>query len=985
MADRVEFFSNCQGVLAETIKLNVANITSPAGVGPLEKLEARIAAGAIHDSAERCDAPKCHPDTRVAVQDDLYSWVVDGDRESEHPKKIKWVTGPAGTGKTAVVGSLADRCAANGVLGATFFFASWSASIGRRQKTAFVTTIAHQLAQHREDLQTAISAAIEKNPGVFEKNLRVQMETLVLAPLREIALQCNRPQLRGAIIIDGVDECEAEQYYDTTSTGTRDKPLRTNAQDQLKILQVLQAASSDPSFPFCILIASRPERVFREFFDPENNPTLFADKLDLNEDYNADDDITLFLEAQFNFLRRRYHFSSSWPPPGAIQTLVENASGQFIYAATIIRFLDTGHREPPKALLEAVLKMGSKVKSNPLRQLDILYSHILESSPDPPLSVRWISAIRRIHFYRAHISAFNITILLQTDPESNEAEHLLGNLHSLIQIPPPGDQATTKYNFYHKSLLDFLDNPRRSSKFVHSKVLPTPACADWWVSLAIAHKEGESVWEMFKDVHNSQWVGRATNRLLSSFTMANTVEFFSHSQGVQAETINFVTKISSPGLAGVGPLEKLEGRIAAGAIHDSAERCDAPKCHPETRVAVQDDLYDWIVDGDGALEDPKKIKWVTGPAGSGKTAVMGSLAERCAADGILGATFFFASWSSSIGRRRKAAIVTTIAHQLARYHGDLRDEISKAVEANSDIFDKNLRAQMEALVLVPLRRVADRPGGPDLRGVIIIDGLDECEAEQYSDGSRAKSPPPRTNDQDQLEILQVFQTASLDPCFPFRILVASRPERVFREFFDPQSNPTLFSQKIDLHEDHNADADITLFLEAQFSRIRRRYNLPPSWPPPGAVETLVKNASGQFIYAATVIRFLDTGHQEPPKALLDAILEMGSKVNSNPLKQLDDLYSHILASSPDPPLSVRWISAIQWLRVVDMASTASNVNLLLQTDPESNEADHLLGNLHSLIRIPSPSNQATTNYDFYHKSLFDFLKNPGRCGKCVYK
>ncbi|KAJ2929881.1 hypothetical protein H1R20_g7203, partial [Candolleomyces eurysporus] len=288
---------------------------------------------------------------------------------------------------------------------------------------------------------------------------------------------------------------------------------------------------------------------------------------------------------------------------------------------------------------------------------------------------------------------------------------------------------------------------------------------------------------------------------------------------------------------------------------------------------------------------------------------------------------------------------------------------------------------MEALILVPLRRMADRPGGPDLRGVIIIDGLDECEAEQYSDGSRAKSPPPRTNEEDQLEILQVLQTASLDPSFPFRILIASRPERVFREFFDPQSNPTLFSQKIDLHEDHNADADITLFLEARFSRIRRRYNLPPSWPPPGGLETLVKNASGQFIYAATVIRFLDTGHQEPPKALLDAILKMGSKVNSNPLKQLDDLYSHILASSPDPPLSVRWIHAIRWLSDVPLASTASNANLLLQTDPESNEADHLLGNLHSLIQIPSPSDQATTNYDFYHKSLFDFLKDPGRCGE----
>ncbi|KAJ2921706.1 hypothetical protein H1R20_g15398, partial [Candolleomyces eurysporus] len=431
---------------------------------PLSELKARIAAGAIHDSAERCDAPKCYPETRVAVQDHLYRWIVDGDGEVEQPKKIKWVTGPAGTGKTAVMGSLADRCAKDGLLGATFFFASWSASIGRRRKTAFVATIAHQLAQHREDLKNAISAVMEKNSDVLEKNLHLQMETLVLAPLREVVHQSEGLGLRGAIIVDGLDECEAEQYHDTKIIGPRAAPTRTDAQDQLEILQVLQAASLDPCFPFRILIASRPERVFREFFDPEINPTSFAQKLDLNVEHNADADITLFLEAQFDLIRRRFNFPPSWPPPGTIRTLVENASGQFIYAATVIRLFDTSHREPPKALLDAILKMeATRTTSNPLEQLDALYMQILESSPDPPLSVRWIHAIDMITRYMGGY-AFNINMLLQTDPESNEAEHLLGTLHSLIRIPLPSDQTRTEYGFYHKSLLDFLKDPGRCGK-----------------------------------------------------------------------------------------------------------------------------------------------------------------------------------------------------------------------------------------------------------------------------------------------------------------------------------------------------------------------------------------------------------------------------------------------------------------------------------------------------------------------------------------
>ncbi|KAJ2917573.1 hypothetical protein MD484_g2859, partial [Candolleomyces efflorescens] len=1308
---------------------------------PLEKLESRVAAAAIHDSAERYDAPKCHPETRVAVQDDLYEWIVNDDGVEEHPRKLKWVTGPAGTGKTAVMGSLADRCSQNGVLGATFFFASWSASVGRRRKTAFVSTIAHQLTEYREDVKNAISSAIERNPSVFEKNLRVQMEVMILAPLREVVRQSSETErLKGAILVDGVDECEAEQYHDTTRTGQWARPKRRDAEDQLEILQVLHAASSDPSFPFRIIVASRPERVFREFFDPERNPISFAQKLDLHEDYNADADIALFLKAQLNQIRRRYNLLASWPPPGAIETLVERASGQFIYAATVVRFLEMGHREHPKALLDAILRMSAsqEATSNALEQLDALYTHILESSPDPALSVQWIYAIYRCstHAIQAIPSkvcvASNINSLLQTDPESNEAEHVLGNLHSLIRIPAPDALATTRYDFYHKSLIDFLSsnhsgNPgfnesgcklflweswdrfiractRGSemaespfsesflnflaclpfdammwSTFQRSKMpLPTSASADWWVSLAVARKEKWTLEEMFQKIHvsspwnsdvslsrwnelgfnnkenkrdhihhphlriygdhhliftitNNYWetlppainrpevrerafqqalevlqfdperakveklkwfrlpppddiwrkpvtfphiycegkrvfpelireildgIGASERRLdssvkklliyltplslnvaiclsivLSSCTsdvhppLAVTVttiacahdfwvggpsyskiyhpltsdnsyeELFPptyrfdelpppwpaakgyetpiyilgwlvrvgnarlrfggyHSpwnsnvalaRWIELGLTNAQNKqdcVSEPSVTVYGEhhflftisdnyyerlppmrspevrerafeqalqvlqldpkratvekvrwfralpprdilkkpvtfphiyceqkhifpelikemmdgswkkrypsqvtpgalrfsqfrreqvarkhnfqvlggdifngdpstkaLEKLKAQTAPAAIHDSRERCDAPKCHLDTRVAVQDDLNSWIVDEDvgGESGPPKKIKWVTGPAGTGKTAVMGSLSERCKAGGVLAATFFFASWSTSVGRRRKAFLVTTIAHQLARYHPDLRVEIAKAIEMDSDIFDKGLQTQMEALILNPLQEIACRPDRPLLRGAIIIDGVDECEAEWYSNGPKSKPGQLRRNDEDQREILQVLQAASSSPFFPFRIIIASRPEPVFREFFDHEDNVSTFAPKLDLHEEYNADADITLFLKAQFNILRRRYNLSPSWPPPDTIQTLVKNASGQFIYAATVIRFLDMHHQQPLKVLLDVILKGGKaqKTPTNALEMLDALYTHILNSSPDPLLSAK--------------------------------------------------------------------------------
>jgi hypothetical protein len=108
------------------------------------------------------------------------------------------------------MGSLAERCKAHGLLPASFFFASWSASIGRRRKTAFIATLAHQLAEHQH-LNDAIASAVAANPIVFEKNLDIQMETLILAPLRKVLAHPSDVEMRGVIMIDGLDECEAEQ------------------------------------------------------------------------------------------------------------------------------------------------------------------------------------------------------------------------------------------------------------------------------------------------------------------------------------------------------------------------------------------------------------------------------------------------------------------------------------------------------------------------------------------------------------------------------------------------------------------------------------------------------------------------------------------------------------------------------------------------------------------------------------------------------
>ncbi|RXW23120.1 hypothetical protein EST38_g2752 [Candolleomyces aberdarensis] len=544
------FFTDARDVSVNELK--VINVSPPIGDplnGPIPDLVSQIAPGALHDSAERCDAPKCHPETRVAVQGEIYSWIIHGDSDpAQNMVKIKWVTGPAGTGKSAIMGSVADTCKKDGVPAVTFFFSA-SASPDRRRKTAFIPTLAYQLAEHLPALKGPVAQAIRDKPLLFTKNLRVQMEALILTPLRQVTLK--QP---GVVLVDGVDECEVEQYVGSHISPRAGGSIeRTKDEDQLEILEVLREASLDPAFPFRIVIASRPERVFREFFKNESYKSSFAPNLILDEKYNPNADIVLFLRAKFSEIRRRFNLSTSWPSPEILATLLDQASGQFIYAATVIRYITTARHGSPQTLLDCVLNVKpTSAGTSPFSHLDAFYTHILQSAANSTLAVKWLWILKgeipgwADIFTNLHSppAAFLVNLLLQTD--NGNAEYVLGDLHSLIDVPP-SDDLETPYRPYHKSLYDFLGSedrcgpiyvgdmqcaeflwgrfydiyeglpacrPLDQQKFLHfffnlfmpdirrftSRLNFAPSSVDWWVSGCVLHSEDGIRW-IFYDAH----------------------------------------------------------------------------------------------------------------------------------------------------------------------------------------------------------------------------------------------------------------------------------------------------------------------------------------------------------------------------------------------------------------------------------------------------------------------------------------------------
>ncbi len=233
-------------------------------------------------------------------------------------------------------------------------------------------------------------------------------------------------------------------------------------------------------------------------------------------------------------------------------------------------------------------------------------------------------------------------------------------------------------------------------------------------------------------------------------------------------------------------------------MHDSSVRYDPPKCHPGTRNIILEHIMQWIFgsDDEGAL-----ILWLYGPAGSGKSAILQSIAEKCVTLNILLASFFFCRSDNT--RNHPGSLVATIAYQISTVIPRIASTLFDAVARDPMIFNKTLDAQIDALLVGPLNALvesgffADSNISPLL---ILIDGLDECHDEDN------RCNVLRT-------LARVIRTHNL----PFVFLISSRPETDIKFSFNSPELAGLWKSLV-LDDRYKPDRDIFLFLGDSFRR-----------------------------------------------------------------------------------------------------------------------------------------------------------------------
>ncbi|RXW22167.1 hypothetical protein EST38_g3670 [Candolleomyces aberdarensis] len=416
-----------------------------------ELLLKNTAPNALHDSRARYDAPKCDEDTRVEVIGEIVTFIKNWDG----PQRLLCMTGAAGSGKSALQQTAAERCEEKGTLGASFFFSATDAS--RNVMDRVVPTIAYQLGRENPGVKTLINDAVEKDPLIFSQSLRRQILTLIVKPFEHLGSEgLDLRTLPYAILIDGLDECRGED-------------------SQAELIRAIKECLLVNHLPFRIFIASRPEWAIRTALAPGGYFRALAYHIQLSDKYDASGDMCRYLQRRFHALSSQTG-NQHWFTQNDIDRLVSAASGQFVYVAMAFNYISE-RRGSPAERLKIVLTWTPHDgrETRPFEALDMLYKKILLTAKNAYEAVdtnrgREFLLLLGIHHLNItshglrgwHFSANVLSRLLGLGAGSEE--DLFSDLRSLLTLDRD-DSGDSTLRLYHKSFSDFLEEKSRAGAF----------------------------------------------------------------------------------------------------------------------------------------------------------------------------------------------------------------------------------------------------------------------------------------------------------------------------------------------------------------------------------------------------------------------------------------------------------------------------------------------------------------------------------------
>ncbi|KAJ3493988.1 hypothetical protein NLG97_g4368 [Lecanicillium saksenae] len=397
-----------------------------------------VAKGASFDSQAQEHSPTCLSNTRVELLRQITHWAYD----VRSRKSIFWLNGMAGTGKSTISRTIAQRFSDAGHLGASFFFDRGEQD--QRNLSKFFPTVAADMATRQSFMATAIKNNLDADPSVISRAVPDQFNKLFLKPLSQ------RPTIDHPIIfvIDALDECE------------RDEEI-------LLLIQLFSRVQDQGSIK--VFLTSRPELPPRLGFKAIEGEYEHVILHDIPQDVIGKD-ISTFLKHELDNIRNVFnasvpphrHLGAHWPSLADIQKITKLAIPLFIFAATVCRFVADRRFGIPTELLKEICEFqpGDVLE---LDQLDATYMPVLNQL------IKGLTGSRRRKVIEQFQQVVGPILVLATPLTATTLGGVLGLskeavdgrldlLHSVLRVP---EAIESPIRLLHLSFRDFLVAPNR--------------------------------------------------------------------------------------------------------------------------------------------------------------------------------------------------------------------------------------------------------------------------------------------------------------------------------------------------------------------------------------------------------------------------------------------------------------------------------------------------------------------------------------------
>ena len=367
----------------------------------------------------------CQVGTRVQILDDIAKWV----NEDAAPR-ILFLSGAAGTGKSAIAHTIAHRFKNMNRLGSSFCFVRGWTDCGLDK---LFSTVARDLADFDQGIRRALHEVVKDNKALrVTSKVSQQFDNLLIKPLEKLTIAGPL-----VIVIDALDECG-------------------DAKTRRDLLRDLAHKTRALPTNFRILLTSRPEADIEDLFHASDH-VLVKRMEDLSSSTKAD--INSYIHARL-----------SDPDISDIdneckRVLVAKCEGLFQWASVSCEFIK-GSGEPGLTHRER-FDLIVHGKTNEVRPLDSLYQtvlhHLFQTTNTTVMSrFKLVMSLVLTAFKPLSVKSLNEILRAAKDGIPGfEACIILKYMGSLLS----GVAGKDGVRPLHTSFRDFLLDPSRSADF----------------------------------------------------------------------------------------------------------------------------------------------------------------------------------------------------------------------------------------------------------------------------------------------------------------------------------------------------------------------------------------------------------------------------------------------------------------------------------------------------------------------------------------